>query len=80
MRALNWGVNRRFFKAGRLGTTAPGVGVVSVSMPVTIGHRYTVNKMGLPVAYNTFDALGNFRSKPKNCSCNEFPAAILTEL
>ena len=55
MRALNWGVNRRFFIAGRLGTTAAGVGVVSVSMPVTIGHRYTVNKMGLPVAYDSAD-------------------------
>jgi len=40
MRALNWGVNRRFFKAGRLGTTKAGIGVVSVSMPVTIGPQH----------------------------------------
>jgi len=53
MRALSWGVNRRFPKAGRLGTAAAGIGVVSVSMPVTIGHRNTINKMGLPAAYSS---------------------------
>jgi len=52
MRALNWGVNRRFFKAGRFfGTATWGIGVVSVSMRVTIELGSTVNKMGLPVVY-----------------------------